>query len=220
MTGIGYGLWKNRLGGFPKMKMCTKCGVLKSMDEFYFVNKSKFDRRQAECKKCFLERSRIYQKNNNEKHLESDRRWKNAHPEKRQEAVKKWADANLEKKREITRNWIAKNLERQARNVREWAKKHPDKMRVFDTNRRAREMGNGGRVSAQEIKELKERYSNTCLCCGRREPEIKLTHDHVVPLAPPYNGKNTIENSQPLCKSCNSRKGKRVIDYRLGWKPL
>jgi 5-methylcytosine-specific restriction endonuclease McrA len=48
------------------------------------------------------------------------------------------------------------------------------------------------------------------LCCGR--PDVKLTQDHVVPLA--RGGSNLIDNIQPLCASCNSSKGTQTIDYR------
>lgn len=73
---------------------------------------------------------------------------------------------------------------------------------------------NGGSYSDDEWYELKEYYDFTCLCCGRREPEIKLSADHVLPVA--LGGSSYISNIQPLCVSCNSRKGTRTIDYRRG----
>lgn len=30
---------------------------------------------------------------------------------------------------------------------------------------------------------MKDHYDHTCLCCGRHEPEIVLTLDHIHPLA-------------------------------------
>jgi 5-methylcytosine-specific restriction endonuclease McrA len=47
------------------------------------------------------------------------------------------------------------------------------------------------------------------LCCKQEKP---LTIDHVVPLS--LGGSNSIDNLQPLCHQCNSRKGTRIIDYR------
>lgn len=64
---------------------------------------------------------------------------------------------------------------------------------------------------------LKERYNFMCLCCKRQEPEIKLEEDHVVPLT--KGGDDTIDNIQPLCRSCNSQKYNRVEDFRVQTNP-
>ena len=54
-----------------------------------------------------------------------------------------------------------------------------------------------------------ELHGNSCLCCGSTE---NITLDHIKPVA--HGGKNEIDNLQPLCKSCNSRKSASEIDYR------
>lgn len=59
---------------------------------------------------------------------------------------------------------------------------------------------------------IKQVYNFTCLACGKREPEITLSLDHVIPVS--KGGSDGIENIQPLCTACNSRKGKRTIDFR------
>lgn len=68
-----------------------------------------------------------------------------------------------------------------------------------------------GTHSFQQWLELKKLYKNTCPCCLRKEPEIKLTEDHIVPLS--LGGSNGIENIQPLCKSCNSKKHTNSTKY-------
>jgi 5-methylcytosine-specific restriction endonuclease McrA len=67
----------------------------------------------------------------------------------------------------------------------------------------------GGSHTAAEWAGLRRKYAFTCLRCGRREPEIHLTRDHIDP-----RGTNYIENIQPLCDECNGAKGDQNIDYR------
>src|SRR3989442_1017766 len=95
---------------------------------------------------------------------------------------------------------------------REWRRNNPDKTRAMWHRRRSKQLEAGDSFTAEEWEVLKRYYDYTCLRCRHREPEIKLTPDHVIPLGPPGTG--GIWNIQPLCFSCNSGKGARVIDYR------
>ena len=63
---------------------------------------------------------------------------------------------------------------------------------------------------------LKKQYNNTCPSCKRSEPFIGqrtqyLTEDHIIPLS--KGGSDLIENIQPLCSSCNSKKHTAIIKY-------
>ena len=70
-----------------------------------------------------------------------------------------------------------------------------------------------GALTRDEWEAIKNRYHHTCLRCGKKEPEIKLVTDHVIPQA--RGGRNIAENIQPLCVSCNARKHAKNTDYRL-----
>ena len=52
-------------------------------------------------------------------------------------------------------------------------------------------------------------HGDLCLRCGTSK-DISL--DHIIPVC--HGGENTIENLQPLCIYCNSRKSDKIIDYR------
>ena len=82
------------------------------------------------------------------------------------------------------------------------------------SRRRTHKTQAGGSFTPQQWSDLKIQYNFTCLCCGRREPEIKLTADHVIPIT--RDGTSDISNIQPLCFSCNSTKHNKIIDYRIG----
>ena len=77
-------------------------------------------------------------------------------------------------------------------------------------NRRVKVKNNGGSYSLAEWEQLCDKYENRCLACGRGD--VLLSVDHIVPII--HGGSNNIDNLQPLCVSCNSRKNKKTIDYR------
>jgi len=68
-----------------------------------------------------------------------------------------------------------------------------------------------GKVSFLEWQEIKQIFNHTCPACKKKEPEIKLTIDHIIPIS--KNGTNIATNIQPLCRRCNSKKRTNIIKY-------
>ena len=90
----------------------------------------------------------------------------------------------------------------------------------FQHTRRARLLQAGGKFTKKEFDYLLSQYE-ACPMCNRKWSEIPLpkgkkvpwTADHIIPVNPlpgQKQGTNDISNIQPLCFSCNSKKGNRV----------
>jgi len=191
-------------------KRCRKCWVEKSIDRFSF-SKERKGGRDVYCKDCRTQ----YTRDNKERMVANATRWNKAHPDRTKEIQKKFRKnhpENLEADRIRGALWRTLFPEKSKAASSQWKKNHPEEHLNHWHNRRALIKGNGGKVTTQEWEALKKFYNFTCLCCRRKEPEIKLTRDHVLPLE--LGGVNTIDNIQPLCKPCNSRKHAKHIDYR------
>lgn len=73
-----------------------------------------------------------------------------------------------------------------------------------------------GALTVQDWQDVLKAAGHMCLACGTKQ---KLTIDHVVPMS--VGGANAKDNIQPLCLSCNGRKGNKTMDYRrAGAYPL
>jgi 5-methylcytosine-specific restriction endonuclease McrA len=134
-----------------------------------------------------------------------DPAWKAREKEKQKERtekerLKRKADPN--KYRAKDKNWRERNKEH-------YLVTH----RISVHRRRVKLKKNGGkRITEVQWKALCEQTGNRCLACGQPGNYITLTMDHIIPIK--KGGKDGISNIQPLCRSCNSSKGIKIIDYR------
>jgi len=175
------------------------------------------------CRPCAKEYRRKYYRENKEKLLAQNREWVKANPEKSKAYYRAYRERNLDKRNADSRKWNQDNLDRRKENGRKHYQKNKD--RISETHRKhhqnnkeaatarglkrkARMNGNGGKLSASDIKALYAAYPK-CLACGATE---NLSLDHVVPIA--RGGLNSIENIQVLCRSCNSSKRTKTTDFR------
>lgn len=86
-----------------------------------------------------------------------------------------------------------------------YCKKNPKIISHLKSRRYAREKNAIGSHTLQEWENLKIKFNNKCAICDK---EIKLTKDHIIPLS--AGGTDYIENIQPLCRNCNSKKWKFI----------
>lgn len=125
---------------------------------------------------------------------------------------KRWKNSNKASILEYNRMFREKTKERQRLNHIQWKEKNRNRWREI-RYRKARLLKKAiGKFSRDDWEDLKAFYKFECLACRKREPEIKLTIDHVVPVL--HGGTNSRENIQPLCFSCNAKKWIRHVDFR------
>lgn len=124
-----------------------------------------------------------------------------------------YREANRETLRIRSAEWRAANPEAYKAITTRWKQANKAIINAGVHRYRARYRGCAEHHTPEEWESLKAACEFTCLCCGRREPDIKLTKDHIVPLSHAGTS-NAITNIQPLCMDCNNRKGDTVADYR------
>ncbi len=163
-------------------------------------------------KEHYREQKRAHQKANPEKYNEALHKYRESHREELNIKAKERRQQNLEHYREIGRKSYERHAEERRKYSLEYYKLHPEKSVAANNRRRSLKLSAEGSHTEEEWQELKAFYNYRCLCCGRQEPEIKLTRDHVIPLT--QGGSDSIDNIQPLCAHCNSKKTNKHIDYR------
>ena len=156
------------------MKTCRKCGALY---ESY------------RCLQCSRERDRKRYAANPKRSAAAVRAWQAKNPKKMSAAVAKWQSENPEKRKAANDQWRAN---------------HPGCKRIWDGNRRARKINNGGKLSSGLAEKLFKLQRGKCACCGK--PLGDDYHlDHRAPLA--LGGANEDRNMQLLRPLCNATKG-------------
>lgn len=70
----------------------------------------------------------------------------------------------------------------------------------------------GDGFTLNQWKALCAQYGNRCLNCGDTDAELCI--DHIKHFSD--GGTNSINNIQPLCRRCNSKKWKQTVDCRSG----
>jgi 5-methylcytosine-specific restriction endonuclease McrA len=205
-------------------KVCTLCAATKSESDFPVFDKGHYaGKPYPHCFDCKRAGNRAYYRANKAKVIARTDAYAKAHPEmqkkirdgykaRNQDWYKAFYAANREEILAANSAYRKANPEVMRRAVNKWRKNNPEKSNSYCNARIARKRGNGGRYTAAQWVAIKIMYGYRCLRCGRCEPDIKLTIDHVRPVS--KGGHNNISNIQPLCQPCNSSKGGRHCDYR------
>jgi 5-methylcytosine-specific restriction endonuclease McrA len=129
--------------------------------------------------------------------------------EKNYACTRRWAAKNKVYTRKYNATWQKAHPEYMRKANSKYRKTHPEMLKVKDARRRTAKTKAGGAYTYEQWIALCNKYHNQCLCCGKKR---NLTADHVVPVS--KGGTSNIDNIQPLCGPCNSKKKDKTIDFR------
>lgn len=147
------------------------------------------------------------------------KKYRLANKEKRKEWSKKWWAKNAERiklKRLAEKDrwqlyfkeYNLKNIEKRREQARIWRNNNPDRSRISRKKQKHRRRALGNINFTEWITKV-AMLGNKCQICFRTEPEIKITIDHIIPVS--KGGTNHIDNLQPLCVGCNSKKHNKTL---------
>lgn len=204
--------WANTFGGmtntyvggvdmFSITKKCTKCGVKKTIGDFY-TDKTGKDGVRSVCKVCHnLDiKSRI--EGNPQKYTKlkskAQKKWRDSKLEERREKGREYARAHTDQKREADKRRYWENLE---------ASRNKERMKAH------RRRVSGDVWTLEEENQLITDYGFRCVYCNKKKKRKDLTLDHVIPIT--KGGTNSIENLVPACCFCNLSKGNKSIVFWL-----
>jgi len=164
-------------------QVCRKCGLEKSLSEYYFRNDAQKHRR--DCKACASSRSKVYRLANPERMRANRNAWRNANPERTKATTETWRNVNRKKIQAASKAYYKANREK---NRARTAKRRAAKLQATPT--------------WADLKKIEEIYLNC-------PPGHQV--DHYFPLQSPIMcGLHVENNLQYLPAKENISKGNRV----------
>ena len=200
-------------------KKCRKCGEVKEL-LFFYKHKGCKDGYQQTCIECTKKHQQLDRQKRKEFYKEKQKQSYEKHKDKRSAWSKKYHEIKKDIKAAYSKLWREKNRDTLLQSKKEYYyKNYEDIKNKKKDNRLTINMSNliyyhtkranGGTFTRKEWLQICSYYGEKCLKCGKNE----VTIDHVIPVS--CGGKSSIDNIQPLCRSCNSSKNNKEIDYRF-----
>lgn len=205
-------------------KQCHVCGIIKPVSAFS-KDSDKSDGYRTYCRDCdAVQRAqRMSDPAARVRRHQHDRASYQRHADERRADARSYHWQNREKRIAYLRQYlethrdVLKKKQQQYRQANIDAVREQDRIRSRDPERRRRHY-----ITQQLPRRTKTKTGSLtveqwnvivadaggCLACGALPVEI----DHIVPLS--KGGTHDAANVQPLCRSCNSRKNAKSIDYR------
>jgi len=117
--------------------------------------------------------------------------------------IKYWKMQHLDKRNFWDKRWQRNDY-----------KLHPEKWKAKNDKHNLLKRKSGYHLSKTDWMKIKQKYGFICVGCGIKESKkTKLTVDHILPLS--RGGEHIYINIQPLCLSCNCRKGANLASKSI-----
>lgn len=127
--------------------------------------------------------------------------------------VREWERLNPEKTKSYRRKIRDRSKYKDSidRARKRWIDRNPEEWRMIRKVNGIRRRTRTYKLDPINLKEWKVKVAtlgNVCQICRKTEPEVKMTIDHIIPVA--RGGTNRTDNLQPLCVGCNCSKGAKL----------
>ena len=179
-------------------------------------------------KEYMKEYDRQYREKNKEYIQKYMKKYRMENKEQSQKYGKEWRKNNKEHIKELNKQYYKKNKEHINKLMENWRKENKvlikeinDKYQKTeegkiakqraDTKRKAREREIINTLTSEEWLDILEEYDYKCAYCGCDFDENNMpTKDHIIPIS--KGGDNVKENIVPACRSCNCKKGNKLLN--------
>ncbi len=126
---------------------------------------------------------------------------------------REWREENRERHRKYHREYAQRNRQHLNAQRRQNYAINPElkrKQALANQVWKANQRGKGTGITTEQWEAIIKKYDYKCVACN--EKADPLCQDHIIPIS---KGRvSTIDNIQPLCRSCNTRKMTNTVDYR------
>jgi 5-methylcytosine-specific restriction endonuclease McrA len=178
------------------MKICTKCGSEKSLDDFQYRNKAK-GTKMAICQKCNNSRSKEAYAKDPKKVIARTRKYHIDHSDWSKDFQHNWHQKNKKRRLDAVRNRLANDPEF-VQYRRELTARHERERRAWMVTTQVEV------ITKESYLKIFNEFNQQCWICETTLDNKTVVWDHVHPLA--RGGSHTVDNLRPACAPCNSRK--------------
>jgi 5-methylcytosine-specific restriction endonuclease McrA len=115
--------------------------------------------------------------------------------------------------------WYAANSEAHRKQTALYQKANPEKQKAWNAARYARIRGSE-EYEHFTLDEIYERDAGWCYLCQSPCDRSDASMEHVIPTCAPHHGPHTLANVKLAHRSCNGRKGRKLLSELPWYHPL